>query len=400
MLALLLAATLSVQAPDARAEAERLARTGAHQEALERFRALAVENPRDLDARVWIARLHVMLGHLRQGEDVYRSVLIESPDRLDALVGLGSALTSRGRFAEARRHLSQAERQAPDDLDVLAAQGRLSLMDDRDRLAAAYYGRATLIAPEQYDLRINFEEARRRYDHRIEATYFNEAFNGGTPDSQSGEVTVDFRARDELRAYARGQRERKFNESDTVGGAGIDWQVNRPWLTSLEAHAFAGPGNDVLPRADTGLAAGWRGVHATFAMRGRYYQFNGAHLWAIGPSLRVHARDDLVVSASYTRTLTEFSGLEDLVGHHAGDLRVDVRVRPRLWLGAGYARGIEDFDRVTADRLGDFNAHTYSGTARLDLRSLTTLAATYEHQRVETFDLRMNRVTARIVQRF
>jgi YaiO family outer membrane protein len=400
MLALLLTAMMSVQAPDPHVEAERLARDGAYVEALDRFQELAVADPGDLEARIWIARLQVMLGRVGLGEDVYRSILIEAPDRLDALVGLGATLTTQGRFAEARRILTRAEQQAPDDLEVLAAQGRLNLMDDRYRLAAGYYGRATLIAPEQADLRLSFEEAHRRYDHRIEVAYFNEAFNTTTPDSRSGDVTINLRVNEQFRVYGRGQQERKFATTDARGGGGLDWRTGRRWLSVVQAHALAGPGNDILPRADTGFAVGWTGLKATGTIRARYFNFLNSELWAVGPALSIHAHDDLVVSASYTRTLTEFTGLADQIGHHAGDVRFDVRVHPRLWLGAGYARGIESFDRLTVDRLNGLSAHTYSGAARLDFRSFTSLAVTYEHQDVDDSDLAMNRVTARFIQGF
>ena len=52
----------SAQAPDQRTEAERLANSGAHAAALKQFQALAAANPDDIEARVWIARLHALMG--------------------------------------------------------------------------------------------------------------------------------------------------------------------------------------------------------------------------------------------------------------------------------------------------------------------------------------------------
>ena len=50
------------QAADQRAEAERLAKSGGYEAALKQFQALAAANPDDIDARVWIARLHALDG--------------------------------------------------------------------------------------------------------------------------------------------------------------------------------------------------------------------------------------------------------------------------------------------------------------------------------------------------
>ena len=55
-----LALLATPQAQDQRAEAERLARSGAHEQALKEFQALAALNPDDIEARLWIARLHVL----------------------------------------------------------------------------------------------------------------------------------------------------------------------------------------------------------------------------------------------------------------------------------------------------------------------------------------------------
>jgi len=396
---LLLTTLLSVQAPDPKLEAERLARNGAYEEALERFHSLAAANPSDLEARAWIARLHLTLGHLPQAEDVYRSILLQSPNRVDALVGLGSALVSEGQLDEARVVLSRAEKLAPDDLEVLAAQGNLNLAAEQNFLAVGYYGRATVIAPEQNDLRLNFEEARRRFDHRVEATYFNEAFSDTTPDTQSGDVTLNLRVNDRLRAFARGQQERRFSTTDARGGGGLEWQVERRRLSSLQVYALAGPQNDVLPRLETGLGLGWARHTASLDMTGRYFRFENAELWAIGPALRVNVWNDVMVSASYTHTVAQFASFDDFVGGDSGDVHVGFQVHPRVWVDAGYARGIENFDRVTVDRLGQFRADTVSGTARLNLHSLTSLATTYEYQRVQGGS-KMGRVTVRLMQSF
>src|SRR5215211_2947640 len=94
---------------DARAEAERLARSGARQEALKRFQALAAENPADASARLWIGRLHLEMNHPERAAAVYESLVATDPQNVDALVGLGLALTRTGRFREASDALQRAE---------------------------------------------------------------------------------------------------------------------------------------------------------------------------------------------------------------------------------------------------------------------------------------------------
>ena len=101
--AVVLGVTLLVppQASDQRAEAERMANSGNYAAALKQFQTIAAANPDDIEARLWIARLHARLGHPEHAVDVYRSILAVQPQHVDALIGLGQSLTTLGRLREA-----------------------------------------------------------------------------------------------------------------------------------------------------------------------------------------------------------------------------------------------------------------------------------------------------------
>jgi hypothetical protein len=71
----------------------------------------------------------------------------------------------------------------------------------------------------------------------------------------------------------------------------------------------------------------------------------------------------------------------------------------RVWLHAGYAAGVEDFENFSIDRIGDFEANTASGGVRLDLPSLFRVIGTYEHQ-WGSGNVDMGRVTVSLHQRF
>jgi hypothetical protein len=162
---------------------------------------------------------------------------------------------------------------------------------------------------------------------------------------------------------------------------------------------MVGPGNLVLPEFEAGFGFGWSARKVSLSALGTLFNFDSAQMWAFGPAVRVNFTDSVALSASLMRTLTEFSGLSDRIGDSAGKISFGFRVHPRLWLETGYAGGIEDFDRVTIDRLGEFHAKTVSGTARLDFRSLTTIVGTYEYQRIEA-GTEMGRLTFRLIQWF
>jgi hypothetical protein len=150
---------------------------------------------------------------------------------------------------------------------------------------------------------------------------------------------------------------------------------------------------------EVGFGLGWSNRKVSLMALGTLYNFDaGADMWAFGPAIRLNFTDNVALSASLMRTLTDF-GLDELVGDSAGKISVGFRIHPRVWLEAGYAGGIEDFDRMTVDRLGEFGANTVSGTVRLDLRSLSSIVGSYEYQQIED-RTEMGRLTLRFIQRF
>jgi hypothetical protein len=82
-------------------------------------------------------------------------------------------------------------------------------------------------------------------------------------------------------------------------------------------------------------------------------------------------------------------------------VRAAVRVFPRLSLQAGYASGVDDFDRFSIDRIGDFRANTYSGGVRVYLPTMTAIVGQYEYQTRSRGGKRdMRRATVSLVQTF
>src|SRR4029453_15059310 len=114
------------QAPT-HAQAAELAQQGDAQAALDAYRRLPAANPRDHQARLGIARLHMAMGHPELAEPVFRSVLLEDPTNAEAMLGVGDSLASLGRIDEALVELDRAAKAAPGNTDVLAALGRAHL---------------------------------------------------------------------------------------------------------------------------------------------------------------------------------------------------------------------------------------------------------------------------------
>jgi len=143
-----LLAAAEPQAPDVpAAQPEELAQAGKYKEALDGFRRRTTANPKDLDARVWIAWLHERMGRPDLAEPVYRSVVSEAPGHVDAAIHFAALLTKQKRHEEAVRVLERAKSADPMNLELLTALGNAHLSVDRkSELGRAYLEMAAALS--------------------------------------------------------------------------------------------------------------------------------------------------------------------------------------------------------------------------------------------------------------
>ena len=75
------------------------------------------------------------------------------------------------------------------------------------------------------------------------------------------------------------------------------------------------------------------------------------------------------------------------------------RIQSRFWLTAGYARGIDDFETVTLNEIGNFEANTVLGGFRFELPTLTSVVGSYNYQ-WRPDEVRVSRFILGLAQRF
>jgi YaiO family outer membrane protein len=384
------------QAPDQRAEAERLARSGAHAQALKQFQALASANPDDVEARLWIARLHMWMGHPERAADVYESIVATQPQNVEALIGLGESLTMGGRFREAGDALSRAEALASDRTAILVAQGRLHRDTGHSTLALAYYQRALALEPGNVDARMAYDALRAERAHRIEATYDFEHFNTQEPDTHAGTVEVNGRVNDAFRLFGAGQHVRKFARDEDRGGGGFEWFAHGN--VRVRGSALFGSGTLVLPDADTSLEAEHRSGAVSWLGAVRYLHFSTSSTVIWSPGAAFSVSDHLAVTLRYYRSHSEF---DSAVSNGNNGVRLGVTARPsrRLWVDAGYAHGFEGLTFITFERELQFSAENVSAGFRFDATPFTSIGAGYTHQ-WRAGDTRVATAMVNLVQRF
>lgn len=384
------------------ADAVEAANDGRDAAALAAFQRIANLNPHDLEARLWIARLHVRMGHRDLAGPVYRSILLEDPSNLEAMIGAANALLAQGQTEEAIEILDVAEELEPENDEVLEAVGRSHLNEGRTFEAIEYFERAYAISPTEQH-RMSLEGARLSYLHRVELRGSGEQFGsslGGTSSYRQttfGDVTVNVRLNDRWRVFGRGQAQRKFGVSEQRGGGGAEWRWRR--TTILRGHALVKPDNVVMPEGDYMGELQYTYLDATWTGSVRYFDFTGARTTTISPAvLWTPAASRLAFGLRYVLSWSEANTFRGVQAGHSLHLQGGYRLRPRVWLQGGYAAGVEDFENFSIDRVGDFRANTLSGGLRIDFPTLTGLVGNYERQWRSGAD--MNRFSLSLQQRF
>ncbi len=364
---------------------------------LDVLRQTAAANPNDHAARLGIARLHDRMGHPDLAGPVYESVLLEDPSNLEARLGLAATLLATDdsdRALEILEPVEERESQNPAVLSLLARGHRL---EGRERVSLQYYERAAAADPVD-SRRMTLEAARARYRHRIDTRGFSEQYDGGTPDSRSGDVTLDYRLGERWRIVGRGQVQRKLGVSEHRGGGGVAWAW-KPGLT-LRGHALLGPDNVVMPEGDYLGAIAYEHRATTWLLDVRHFDFTGARTFVMSPAVSWRVSDRIGLTLRYAGSHSAWNTLASAAENgHSAHVRGEYRLRNRVWLHAGYAAGVEDFENFSIDRIGDFRANAASGGVRVDLSTLTTIRAGYEHQ-WRRGNVNMGRVTLSLVQAF
>src|SRR6185436_14109301 len=173
-----------------RSLAEQLARSGRAVEALAIYERIVAQDPKDIEARWWIASLQLRIGRTEQAEAGFRAILLEQPSHVDARIGLGAALTRSNGWREALEILLDTEKDAGPNADLFGALARAYRRAGDDRRALEYYKRAIALAPDDPDLVDGYEFTLRAYASSIAIEGIAE---GGVSDARSASLMASVR---------------------------------------------------------------------------------------------------------------------------------------------------------------------------------------------------------------
>ena len=119
----------------------------------------------------------------------------------------------------------------------------------------------------------------------------------------------------------------------------------------------------------------------------------------LSPAMTFWPTERLSLGLRYALSVTDAPVFTTTSMGNTAQVNGSYQLFPRVWVNLGYARGVEDFEHFSIDRIGMFRANTGSGGIRVELPSLTSLVGTYERQQRED-DTSMQRFTLGFAQRF
>jgi Tfp pilus assembly protein PilF len=381
-------------APDLAAAIE-LAQSGRDAEALVALQKIAAANPEDDVTRLWIANVHLRMGHPGLAEAVYRTIVVDDPRNVDAWVGLGTALLHQDRIVEALDVLGRGEEIAPENPDVVGALASAYQLAGDDRRSISYRQRLVAMSPTKANVML-LEDARRAYGHRVETEAYDEDFTGPNPSTRASDLAINYRVSDVVRVVGRAQLQRKLGRREDREGGGVVWRW-MPWGT-FTGQALVGDSNHVMPQRDY-LGRIDYGYHqTTWTGQLRYFDFFGATVLMLSPGVTLAPSPRWTVGLRYAFTSTDFATVAG-VPNNTFDVRLARELAPRIWATGGFIRGVENFDTFSIDEAGEFHAKTASGAVQILLPSLTSIVGRYDYQ-WRRDSARMGRATISLVQAF
>ena len=382
-------------APSDLTAAIELTQSGRNAEALVAMQKIAAANPEDRLTRLWIANVHMRMGHPELAEPVYRRITVEDPDNVDALVGLGTALLHQDRVIEGLDVLRRAEEIAPENPNVVGALAAAYQLAGDDRQSISYRQRLVTMSPTRANVML-LEDARRAYGHQIEAQAYDEDFSSPTPSTRVSDIAINYRVSDVVRVIGRGQLQTMSGQREDREGGGLAWRWT-PWGT-FTGQVLIGDDNRVLPQGDYlgRIDYGYR--RATWTGQLRYFDFLGATVLMLSPGVTVAPTPRWTIGLRYALTSTDYATVTG-VRNNTFDARIARELTPRVWARGGFVRGVDNFDNFTIDEAGEFHAKTVSAALQILLPSLTSIVGSYDYQWRQD-DVRMGRARIALVQAF
>jgi len=319
---------------------------------------LATQDPRDYEARNWVARLKSWKGNFREAEQLYRAVLADHAGDVEAEIGLADVLGWQKRYPEAIEILKSLETRDPNNLEYLSRLGRLYFWQHDKLDSRQYFNHVLQVDPGNKEAQNTLREMEGETPFHLETGYLYEGYNfiSNTNGMQTQLVYKDYDRKTLLAGF---QFQNKFGQNDslfTVGGTYRAWKRTyfRGEFTVAPKSQNVVPNQDYTGEVMQGLAHG-------IALGGafRYLTFYAGNVQIPSAQMDWDIKTKLHLNLRYTPAGTRFTSLPGRVWNQGGWTKLAWDANRHFSPYAMFGLGAESFALPSSEQLGIFHAHTY-----------------------------------------
>jgi YaiO family outer membrane protein len=362
MLALCIAlASAPMLAQDEEQSARNLVEHQKFAEARAVYERLLKLDPQNIDYQIRIARLSGWMKEYATSIEMFDRVLKREPQNTEALVGKAYVEMWQHHYSEAGNLLAQAETRSPHDPDVQVAMARMSHYQGQEREAKQHLSRALELdpsngeakklgeevdVPRPVEVRVGFAQDRFSFTNAGNMGFVSAGFIGAV-----NQITLQY------------EEWSRFDERTRRAALNFTKKLSHGWW--MRAGAVAGPGAVVIPRQEyTGGISHALPRRLALDTDYRLLRFRAADVHLLSPALTYYFAKPAWMTVTFYNAWTEWraSSTAGMVTH-AWVGQYYRQVAKSVQLRAGYARGSENFQELSIDRLGLFQANTYLGGA-------------------------------------
>jgi YaiO family outer membrane protein len=343
-----------------------LVRSGEYSAAAVLLRGILETNPRDREARIWLARALSFAGDFTGGEREYREVLSAFPGDVEARLGLADVLAWQKRYRESVLVLSDLGKERPDDPEVWVRQGNVAFWGGNPDEAKKHFEKTLILDPNNEEARRGLDlinaKAAREYRREGEAGASYLRISGGSPGSQV-HVAIRDRSAAGWEYLGRIDYLHRFKEDEGRGTAGIlrKWEGGG----SLRVEGGISPNAEVFSRESVQAELAWPlGSRLVGYAGGKYANYSVADAWIAVAALEWYFPGSNAMYARYILTRSEFdSGAGSTDGTFTVKITHYVTDDDRIWIYL--SRGTESYTTETVDQIGNISSNTLEMGGRI-----------------------------------
>ncbi len=347
------------------------AAAGKFSPALELVEQRLAENPQDLEAHGWRARILGWMGRLPEAEAEYRRVLESAPNDTDVLLGLANVLAREQRFTEALALLDRAQGLEPRRGDALTLRGRVLRSLGRLDEARGAYRAALTLDPKNTEARAGQAALAPDPRHELRIGSDTDRFNFADT-AQAQAISLRSRWSSRWTTSVAGNFYQRFGEDAGKFTGGITYRLGAH--DALTAGGAVAHDRGIIPKSEAFFEFGHglrvsekgflRGVETAYHQHWLWYR-DARLLTFTGSAVFYLPRDwtwAIAVTAARSRFPTTSAEWQP-----SGTTRLSFPLHRRVAGNLFFSVGTENFSRV--DQIGRFSARTFGGALRFALTS-------------------------------